>query len=391
MIYINILNLKYIIYKMVDTKQDYLTKHLFNYIGNKRNLLSFINETLVYVKEKLNKDLISSLDGFSGSGSVARLLKYHSDKLYVNDLEHYSYIINTAYLTNPDEKEMEEIEECINMINELPKTTSGIISKLYSPKDDNNIQDGERVFYTNENAKIIDSIRNEIDNLPEDKRIYIMAQLLIKSSVHVNTSGVFKGFYKDSKTKRGKFGGNGENALQRIKGKIILDMPLFSEQEHKVEVNIFNEDINTLIKDKNKMPIIDIAYFDPPYNQHPYGSNYFMLNVIAKNKQIENKDISEVSGIVKNWNKSEYNYKNKANKAMKDLIKNTRARYILISYNNEGIIPENEWIAMLDDLKYPYEKRIKKYNTFRASRNLKKREKYIEEIIWIIDKTELYN
>ena len=25
----------------------------------------------------------------------------------------------------------------------------------------------------------------------------------------------------------------------------------------------------------------DVAYFDPPYNQHPYGSNYFMLNLLV--------------------------------------------------------------------------------------------------------------
>ena len=26
---------------------------------------------------------------------------------------------------------------------------------------------------------------------------------------------------------------------------------------------------------------LDLAYFDPPYNQHPYGSNYFMLNLLV--------------------------------------------------------------------------------------------------------------
>ena len=30
---------------------------------------------------------------------------------------------------------------------------------------------------------------------------------------------------------------------------------------------------------------VDIAYLDPPYNQHPYGSNYFMLNLIASYKK----------------------------------------------------------------------------------------------------------
>ncbi|MDR0684304.1 MAG: DNA adenine methylase [Spirochaetaceae bacterium] len=38
-----------------------------------------------------------------------------------------------------------------------------------------------------------------------------------------------------------------------------------------------NGDSNKII---NNIPEVDLAYLDPPYNQHPYGSNYFMLNLI---------------------------------------------------------------------------------------------------------------
>ena len=29
------------------------------------------------------------------------------------------------------------------------------------------------------------------------------------------------------------------------------------------------------------LPPLDLVYLDPPYNQHPYGSNYFMLNLLV--------------------------------------------------------------------------------------------------------------
>jgi adenine-specific DNA-methyltransferase len=375
----------------MEHNKDYYTKHLFNYIGNKRKLLPFIEETIIEIKKELNKDLITSMDGFSGSGTVSRLLKLHSNKLYVNDLENYSYVINSAYLDNLNENELKELNDIINNLNNIKKEEyiKGNISNYYSPKDDTNIQIGERTFYTNENSQIIDTIRNKIDTLPKKYQKYILAQLLIKSSIHTNTGGIFKGFYKNSKTKKGQFGGNGENALSRIKGKIILETPILSNNNHKTEIILRKKDINILIKEINEE--LDIVYYDPPYNIHPYGSNYFMLNIIIDNdKNYKDKEISEVSGIPKDWNKSNYNYKNKSKKSMIDLIINTKSKYILISYNEEGIISFKEWIEMLEKLEkekgYLWRYKIKEYNTYKGSRNLKNRKKKIKEIIWIIKK-----
>ena len=55
--------------------------------------------------EELNKN-IKMFDGFSGSGVVSRLFKYHCNELYVNDIEKYSYIINDCYLSNPNQTEI---------------------------------------------------------------------------------------------------------------------------------------------------------------------------------------------------------------------------------------------------------------------------------------------
>jgi adenine-specific DNA-methyltransferase len=127
---------------------------------------------------------------------------------------------------------------------------------------------------------------------------------------------------------------------------------------------------------------IDIIYLDPPYNQHPYGSNYFMLNIISRN--IEPEELSKVSGIPKKWNKSKYNSKSTAFDAMRDLITESlkKATYILVSYNNEGIIKNEDWIKLLAD--YEVKKYEIDYDTFRGSRNLKKRSNKVVEIMYLI-------
>ena len=62
------------------------------------------------------------------------------------------------------------------------------------------------------------------DNVPEELFNYCITPLLIKASIHVNTSGVFRGFHKNKETKIGAWGGTKGNDIDRIKGKIILEI-----------------------------------------------------------------------------------------------------------------------------------------------------------------------
>ena len=100
------------------------------------------------------------------------------------------------------------------------------------------------------------------------------------------------------------------------------------------------------------------------------------------------EDISKVSGIPKNWNRSDYNYKKTALNSMRELISNIKARYIIMSYNNEGIITEDQMIGLITELNYKYELKKITYNAYRGSRNLKDRDTMVEEYLWIITKFE---
>ena len=351
-------------------------------IGNKRKLVSNICNVFDEIKTLLSKDKLNIVDGFAGSSVVSRALTHISNKLYTNDMELYSYIMAYCYLVPPTEDQIPKILNHIRAMNEIAEKgpyNEGIICKLYAPKDSGNIQEGERCFYTRENALIIDTLRKYIsDNISEDIVNYCLTPLLNKASINTNTAGVFKGFYK--KDNIGKFGGKGEFALSRIMKPIRLEVPVWNFSEYKSFPS--NKDINDLV---NELPDdIDVMYLDPPYNQHPYGSNYFMLNVIAKNE--EPRDISKVSGIPTDWNKSNYNTHKTAVDSMKKLIVNglSKSKYLLISYNNEGIIKSEDWDTLFQE--YNVKKYEIKYDTYKGSRNLKNRDDKVLEIMYLVSK-----
>ncbi|GHT67366.1 restriction endonuclease subunit M [Spirochaetia bacterium] len=361
--------------------EKFLTQQLITYIGNKRSLLDFIGEGVRKVQHRLNKEKLTMFDVFSGSGIAARYFKQYSDLLIVNDLEKYSTIINQCYLSNKDDLNIPELRkqyaEIIDHLND-ESLIKGIISDLYAPKDENNIRPDDRVFYTVRNAMYIDTVRQLIDSIPAPDQKYFIAPLLSEASIHANTSGVFKGFYKNRETGIGQFGGKNQDALFRITGNIELPFPIFSN--YHSDVLVCNGDSNEIIK---TVPEADIAYLDPPYNQHPYGSNYFMLNLILDYKYPE--EISKISGIPENWNRSNYNKENNALSALTELVANIRAKYVLISFNSEGFISLDEMKNMLNKIG-KVEVLETKYNTFRGSRNLNSRDIHVKEYLYLLEK-----
>ena len=367
-----------------DLQNKYFTEQIITYIGNKRSLLSEINLCIEHVKELLKEEKLITADLFSGSGVVARLLKQHSSLIVANDLEDYSRIINEVYLSNDSEFDQESFEYYLQEIEQaiINKKIHGIISKLYAPQNDYDIKKGERVFYTQENALYIDSFRYYIDKLvPENLRKYFLALLITEASIHVNTSGVFKGFYKDKATGIGKFGGTAGNALSRIMSPISIKRPILSPCNSAYKV--FQEDAIVL---SEKLPHANLVYLDPPYNQHPYGSNYFMLNLILQNK--EPHEISKISGIPKNRNHSPFNRKQEALISMNKIITNLNTDFILISYNNEGFISFEEMTNMLKKYGNVESTEIV-YNTFRGSRNLRNRTLHTNEFLFLLDKRRI--
>jgi adenine-specific DNA-methyltransferase len=254
----------------------------------------------------------------------------------------------------------------------------GFIAEMYAPRDEDRITAQDRVFYTPSNARRLDNYRRLIEPLEPDVKDLLLGPLLSAASVHANTAGVFKGFYKNRHTKLGQFGGTGADALVRIRGEIRLEAPVLSRFE--CEYTVLQEDAASAAR---KLKRLDLAYIDPPYNQHPYGSNYFMLNLLVHYRRPP--DVSRVSGIPTDWRRSDYNVRSRALPALKGLLEAIDAPFLLVSFNNEGFISPGEMRDMLGTIG-SVESVEFRYNAFRGSRNFDRRSIHVTEQLFLVER-----
>ena len=381
----------------------YLKEQLITYIGNKRRLLPLIQKTLS--TSSCTKGM-RFLDLFSGSGVVSRLGRLMGFQVISNDWEEYARILGESHLSLcredlsrlfGSESELHSLLEMINNLPPLPEER-GYMSRYYAPSH-MDIQKAdyrrERLFYTRENALRIDSIRSFIedrypagkDETTDESRYLLISLLLGEASKHTNTSGVFKAYHKG-------FGGHGKDALNRILAPINLPFPQLPTGLSPAEVHCM--DANRLARE---LPPVDIAYLDPPYNQHQYGSNYHILNTIAlwdripAPLELNGKGVlREKAAIRKDWIKtrSPYCYRGQAEEAFRDVLDNLDAGRILISYSNDGLIP---FETMMDICENKGRVSIvsNEYTKFRGGRQSNSRLHSNIEFVLVIDSRKTAN
>jgi adenine-specific DNA-methyltransferase len=363
---------------------EFLKTQIITYMGNKRKLIPNISNIIDTIINELDQPHVISADAFSGSGIVSRLLKTKTGELYTNDIAGYSVTLNKCYLSTLSHDKLETVNKYIQSANKFAYATGdggapSWIRRHWAPSGE--ITKKNRAYYTENNALLIDKYRYFIQTIPKQFQPFLLAQLLVKSSIHNNTNGQFSAFYKDGNGV-GKYGGKKEIDIKRITKNIKLELPIFSPNPCKVHIS--QMDSTEWIK---KIPPVDIMYLDPPYNQHPYSIYYFMLDIINNwDTGITIPDTNR--GQPKNWEKSEYNSFKYAEKAFTDLIMNIKAKYIILSYNNKGIIPIKNLEKILSKRGTLYTIPVdhKTYNRMKGIANYKRKNEWedVKEFIWVV-------
>jgi adenine-specific DNA-methyltransferase len=319
---------------------EYIFHQLIPYIGNKRKLLDLIHRAvrLTGVHEGL------FVDFFAGSGVVSRYAKKQGFTVYANDWEPYSEAINGCYIDcnePPAFSEFGGYESAIDLLNSLPGKEDWV-TRFLSPDDDDNFDTAkERMFYMRKNGLRIDAIREAIEKwwyegkLSVAERNCLIGPLLYQCCYTSNTSGVFKGFHRG-------WGGATKTALYRIMSDLSLSPAVF--HNNGMENQVFRMDANQLAMQLSERKI-DIAYLDPPYNQHPYGSNYHVLNSVSLwdkpplTKHIEGRNKAAIRLDWRSQRRSKFNHSKQAAAEYRRLVSKINARYILTSYSTDGNIP----------------------------------------------------
>jgi len=344
----------------VDPADTYLGQQLIAYIGNKRALLPFLRGVLQRLP--VDPGAARFLDPFAGSGAVSRLARSMGFRVAANDWEPYSFVINSCHLAlRPSDLPAlfpgrGGIQAAMDELNRLPLPAEGqaYISRHYAPASTEGADwRTERLFYTRENALVIDSMRQRIEELfPADLdteglppgKAALLAPLLYEAATHTNTSGVFKACHKG-------FGGHGGDALRRIMGPVQLRAPaLFEGQEAEVACM----DAAAFLSSRPA----EVCYLDPPYSIHQYGSNYFMLNTIARwdrppvsGERSADGRLREKAGIRPDWvrTRSAFCYRATAAAAMREVVHAADCRWLVVSYSDEGLVGLEEMCDLLSE------------------------------------------
>jgi len=316
-----------------------------NYIGSKHSLLSFIEET---IKDEIGYDLKNKklVDVFSGTASVGFHFRNLGCKVISNDLEYYSYVVaNAAVCCNYSDK----LAGLIHVLNSVEPIT-GIFSRNYS-------EDGEdkRMFFTVENARKIDAMRQKLEDikasLTEEEYFFLLASIIVSADSYANVPAIYGSFLKEYK---------------KTAQKLISITPIHTEtiQQKNKAYNL--ESINFA----DELAKVDIVYLDPPYNERQYAPNFHLLETIAVwDKQ---NLVGKTGQRYYSQKKSAYSQKKNSIKVFEDLIINANTKYIILSYNNEGIIPRDEILRVLNN-KGKLTEYTTNYRRFRTERDHKKR------------------
>jgi len=319
---------------------EYLFNQLIPYIGNKRKLLDLIQEALALTGPANGGVFV---DVFAGSGVVSRLAKQLGYRVISNDWEPYTHSINTCYIAcngPPQFKALGGYERALQQLNDLPPRVDWVTEHL-CPQDDTHYDSSvDRMFYMRKNGVRIDAIRHEIHSWRRVGKINgreeccLLAPLLYQACYRSNTSGVFKAFHNG-------WGGQTKTALYRIATDLRLSPAVFCD--NNTQNLVLCSDSESLAKELSTQDVL-VAYLDPPYNQHPYGSNYHVLNSIALwDKPQLSKQITPgtKAAIRKDWRterRSAYNDRSRAASSYAKLLRTLNARYILTSYSTDGAI-----------------------------------------------------
>lgn len=338
------------------------------YIGNKTNLLKNINQV---VKEKCDGNEKVFCDLFSGTSSVARFFK-NRYKIISNDILYFSYVLQRATIVNNEIPNFEKLKNKLNVENVLDylenvniekKLSKTFIYDNYSPNDN-----CERMYLTPENAKRIDYVRTTIEKwkkenlIKENEYFYLLATLIEGVPFISNITGTYGAYLK-------KWDKRSFKKLELVRLNVV---------NNGEENECYSEDANELIKKITG----DILYIDPPYNSRQYLPNYHLLETIAR---YDKPNIKGKTGI-RTYDKEKSNYciKTKVYSELEELICNAKFKHIIMSYNQEGILKEEEIEHILK--KYGEKKTYKLYKIpYKQYQNklTKKMEKHYEYIFYI--------
>jgi adenine-specific DNA-methyltransferase len=286
---------------------------LIKYIGSKRRLVP----ALARIAEGANAR--TALDLFTGTTRVAQAFKALGAQVTAVDTARYAEVFARCYVeTDLDAVDLAAVTEELTRLDQLPGRP-GYVTETFCRRSR---------YFTPENGARIDAIRDAIaadhDGSPLEP---LLLTSLIEAADRVDsTTGVQMAYLKRWAPR----------AHQRL---TLRTPPLLRGGGRAVR-----GDAVTLV---GTLGSFDLAYIDPPYNQHRYFTNYHVWETLVAwdapahygvaCKRIDSRDPST---------RSPFNSKRTMPAALASVIAEVDAELVVVSYNDEAWLTVDELIDM---------------------------------------------
>ena len=288
---------------------------MIKYLGSKRTLLNTIEQVFSVIP-----DAHSVIDLFSGTSRVGHHLKGAGYQVFSNDLNTYAYALGTCYVQADLRKYKDIVPEILKEMHGLtPK--EGYFTKNFCV---------DARFFQPQNGAKVDAMRNWIEEQDFDWELkaVLLVSLMEAADRVDSTCGLQMAYLK-------KWAGRSFNDLE-------LRMPELRDSQRGFPCEAHHGDalVNA------GLITADVAYLDPPYNQHKYLGNYHVWESLIKWDKPEVYGIARKRVDVKERHSS-FNRKRQIHEAMRSIVEKLNVKHMVVSFNNEGYISKEEMISIL--------------------------------------------
>jgi adenine-specific DNA-methyltransferase len=286
---------------------------VIKYLGSKRALMPIL-ETLFAASKAT-----TAVDLFTGTTRVAAAMKQLGMQVTAVDTASYSEIFSKTFIElDATGKDLGELADAVKSLNEL-SGTSGYFTEVFCEK---------ARFFQPKNGQRIDAIRSAIETDYKGSWMYfpLLSSLLIAADKVDSTTGVQMAY------------------LKTWSRRSFLDIEL---QVPELLTGSGRSIRGDAIEQTPNLGSFDLAYLDPPYNQHRYFGNYHIWETLVRwdapeyygvaNKRIDTRSKE---------NKSDFNSKLTLPAALATLISGLDVKTLVLSYNNESWLSRRELTDM---------------------------------------------
>jgi len=288
---------------------------VIKYLGSKRTLVPLLGEIASA------SGAATALDLFTGTTRVARKFKELGMTVTAVDTASYSEVFAKTWIElDANETNRNELTDSIAQLNGA-EPVSGYFTKTFCE---------DARYFQPANGEKIDAIRNMIESEYRGSWLYepLLTSLILAADRVDSTTGIQMAYLK-------QWSKRSYTAL-KLTDPGLLPGRGFALRGDALEV-------------APGLPAVDLAYLDPPYNQHRYFANYHIWETLVR------WDAPAVYGIANKRtdvregdHRSRFNSKPDMPRAIRELIDGVNCQTLVLSYNNESWLTRDELIAMCE-------------------------------------------